>query len=273
VTAAKKPVDIISPKSKQYGSDPMNEKVVGVLGGMGPEATVELMRRVITATPVEDDSDHIHMIVDNNTKVPSRIKALHEKEGNSPAPILISMAQRLEQAGCDLLVMPCNSAHHYLPQIQNAISIPLWDMIRMTFEYAAADLGENRTLGLLGSPSIRSVALYESYAQRYGMQIIYPSNNDALLEIVRAIKSRRFGIEEKSLLQFAMNELSQTADAVILACTEFSLIGSQLLDGTELYDPLQILSDKIVEHVKSGLNDAPSQPEKDAINASPMALR
>jgi aspartate/glutamate racemase len=70
-----------------------------------------------------------------------------------------------------------------------------------------------------------------------------------------------------------MSELSQTADAVILACTEFSLIGSQLLDGTELYDPLQILSDKIVEHVKSGLNDAPSQPEKDAINASPMALR
>ena len=251
----------------------MIEQIVGVIGGMGPEATVELMRRVIAATPADDDADHIHMIVDNNPKVPSRIKALHEGAGDSPISMLIAMAQRLEQAGCNLLVMPCNSAHHYLPQIQSAISIHLWDMIRMTFEHVAAELGTNRTLGLLGSPSIRSVALYESYAENYGMKIVYPSDNDGLLDAVRAIKSGRFGEDEKSLLQLALNELGNTADAVILACTEFSLIGSQLCSGARLYDPLQILSEKIVEHVKSGLNDSPTHPEKDSISASPMALR
>src|SRR5579872_2815690 len=87
--------------------------IIGILGGMGPEATVDLMRRVIAATPARSDADHIHMIVDNNPKVPSRIAAIIETTGPDPAPELIRMAQSLERAGADALAMPCNTAHAY----------------------------------------------------------------------------------------------------------------------------------------------------------------
>ncbi len=79
------------------------EAIVGVIGGMGPEATTELMRRVLKATPTSDDGDHIHMIVDNNPKVPSRIGALLKGSGEDPGPIIADMATRLETAGADFL--------------------------------------------------------------------------------------------------------------------------------------------------------------------------
>ncbi|MCF8039781.1 MAG: aspartate racemase, partial [Desulfohalobiaceae bacterium] len=69
----------------------MKEKIVGIIGGMGPEATVDLMSRVLKATPAADDIDHIRLVVDNNPKVPSRIKALLENTGESPAPCLQDM--------------------------------------------------------------------------------------------------------------------------------------------------------------------------------------
>lgn len=97
------------------------QPVVGVLGGMGPEATVELMQRVIRATPARDDADHVRMIVDNNPKVPSRIAALIERRGDDPAPVIADMARGLEAAGADFLVIACNTAHHYLPTIRAAV--------------------------------------------------------------------------------------------------------------------------------------------------------
>jgi aspartate racemase len=88
---------------------------IGILGGMGPEATVLQMSRLITATPAQDDADHIPLIVDTNTQVPSRVAALIEGGGTDPAPVLAAVAKRLEEAGAGALAMPCNTAHHYAP--------------------------------------------------------------------------------------------------------------------------------------------------------------
>src|SRR5690606_12563971 len=99
----------------------MRDKIVGIIGGMGPEARVDLMRRIINATPVEDDADHIRMLVDNNPKVPARIKAISDGTGESPAPCLIEMAQGLERQGADFLVIPCNTAHHYYEEVASSV--------------------------------------------------------------------------------------------------------------------------------------------------------
>ncbi|MEM6545430.1 MAG: aspartate/glutamate racemase family protein, partial [Pseudomonadota bacterium] len=103
-------------------------KTVGIIGGMGPEATVDLMSRVIALTPATDDADHIPMLVDNNSQVPSRIAALLEGTGTSPEPVLIAMAERLQHMGAQLLAMPCNTAHHYHQAVQAAVQIPFLDM-------------------------------------------------------------------------------------------------------------------------------------------------
>jgi hypothetical protein len=107
----------------------MKPRRVGILGGMGPEATVLLMSRLIEATPAADDSDHVPLIVDQNPQVPSRIARLLEGRGADPAPVLADMARRLEATGAEALAMPCNTAHYYAPAIRAAVGIPLIDMI------------------------------------------------------------------------------------------------------------------------------------------------
>ena len=92
-------------------------RTIGILGGMGPAATVLMMQRIIAAVPAEDDRGHIPLLVDSNTQVPSRIAALIEGTGADPTPELIRMARRLEAAGAEGLAIACNTAHHYVPRI------------------------------------------------------------------------------------------------------------------------------------------------------------
>src|ERR1700679_257808 len=108
------------------------QKPVGVIGGMGPEATVDFLRRIVAATPARDDADHIHVLVDNNPQIPSRIAALIDGHGEDPAPVLCAMARGLEKQGADFLVMPCNTAHYYLQRIARAVNIPVLDMIALS---------------------------------------------------------------------------------------------------------------------------------------------
>jgi len=82
------------------------EKVVGIIGGMGPEATVDFMRRVIAKTPAQDDNDHLRMLVDNNPKIPSRIAALIEGTGEDPSPVLCEMAKGLQAQGAEVFSLP-----------------------------------------------------------------------------------------------------------------------------------------------------------------------
>jgi aspartate racemase len=102
-------------------------KTIGILGGMGPAATVDLMNRIISMTDAECDQDHIPMLVDNNTRIPDRTDAILHG-GASPVPEMLASAKRLEAAGADFLVIPCHTAHYFIPQIADKIGIPILDM-------------------------------------------------------------------------------------------------------------------------------------------------
>jgi aspartate racemase len=136
-------------------------KIVGIIGGMGPEATVDLMSRIIKATSAEDDIDHIRMVVDNNPKVPSRIKALLDGGGESPVHCLQDMARRLAAWGVDFLAMPCNTAHYFHKDIQDAVSIPVLDMIALAAARTADSNPGVETVGLLASTATINLNIYE----------------------------------------------------------------------------------------------------------------
>src|SRR5690606_39135970 len=101
---------------------------VGILGGMGPEATVLLMQKLIAAVPARDDADHIPLLVDQNPQIPSRISFLFEGQGQDPGPVIASMASRLQSHGAEAIAMPCNTAHHFAPLIRDAVTVPFLDM-------------------------------------------------------------------------------------------------------------------------------------------------
>lgn len=205
----------------------MAEKVAGVIGGMGPEATIDFLVRILRATPAKDDADHIRVLVDNNPKIPSRISALIEGGGDSPLPALIAMARGLENQGADFLVMPCNTAHYYLPAIAKSVSIPALDMIDLAVARLAALVPRPHAIGMLASPAVQKLGLYASRLNDAGFIARFPdaADQDKLLEIIRAVKANSATDGHRTAYNFIAKSLEE-ADAFLIACTEFSLLGA-----------------------------------------------
>jgi aspartate racemase len=225
---------------------------VGILGGMGPEATVLLMQRVIAATPASDDSDHIPLIVDQNPQVPSRIRHLIEGTGDDPGPVLAAMARRLQAAGAEALAMPCNTAHHYAPAIRQAVTIPLIDMVALSVAHAARLAGTGGTVGILASPAVRRIGLFDRLFAEAGLRAAYAPDEDALLATIRQIKSQGATPEARTSLAAASAELLRHgAQVQMIACTEFSLIAEAVAPGVTAFDTLDLLVEELIAFAAS----------------------
>ena len=222
-------------------------RIVGILGGMGPEATVLLMQKIIAAVPARDDADHIPLLVDQNPQVPSRIARLIEGRGADPAPVLAAMARRLEAAGAQALAMPCNTAHHYADDIRGAASIPFLDMVAASARAARAIAGQGGKVGLLASPAVARVGLFDTALGEMGLSVIHPADGAALLAAIRAIKAEGPNDTARAALGAASEALFEKgAQVQLIACTEFSLIPEAVAPGVRAIDTLDVLVAEIV---------------------------
>ncbi len=226
----------------------MRLKPVGVLGGMGPQATVLLMQKVIAAVPAKDDGDHIPLLVDQNTQVPSRLRHLLEAGSENPGPVLAGMALRLQSAGAEALAMPCNTAHYYAAEIGNACDLPLLDMVVLSVEYAASLAPDNGCVGILASPAVRKVGLFDQAMKAAGLRALYSDDQTALVAAIRAIKSLGPNEAARATLRSASAELlGRGALVQMIACTEFSLVADEVAPGVSAFDTLDRLVLAIVE--------------------------
>lgn len=191
-------------------------RTVGILGGMGPEATVLLMQRLLQAVDARDDADHIPLIVHQNPAVPSRIRRLIEGVGEYPGPVLAEMARDLQAAGAEALAMPCNTAHAYAPQIMAATPLPFIDMRAAT----VAALPKGR-VAMLASPAVRITGAFDEHFAAAGITPVWPAEEGPVLALIRRVKMGDTGPEAHE----AMAELAEVAEAhVLVACTELSLL-------------------------------------------------
>jgi aspartate racemase len=228
-------------------------EVVGVLGGMGPEATVDLMRRVIAATPAQDDADHIRMLVDNNPQVPSRISALIDETGPSPAPALIEMARGLCAQGADFLVMPCNTAHHYHSEIAAAVDVPFLNLMELVAEYVTRCHPALQRVGLLASSALSRIQTYEPWFERAGVEVLYPAaeRQVALMAAIRAVKAGGVADQDLSAFTSAAADLANGgAQVLLIACTELSVIADSLQASLPVYDAAEVLAQAIVTRAR-----------------------
>ena len=215
---------------------------VGILGGMGPQATILLMQKVLDAVPAADDADHIPLLVDQNPQVPSRIRRLIEGTGDDPAPVLADMARRLVGAGAEALAMPCNTAHHYASAIRAAVKVPFLDMVDLSVRRAAELAGVDGRVGILASPAVRRIGLFDASLARFGVQALYPEDEGTMLATIRRIKTAGPEPETASALRAASNGLLQRgAQVQMIACTEFSLLADATADGATAFDTLDVL--------------------------------
>ncbi len=223
-------------------------KSIGIIGGMGPEATVLLMARVIAKTVARDDCDHVPMIVDNNTRIPSRIKAIIEGTGTNPAPVIAAMARQLEMAGCEALAMPCNTAHYFAPAIGQAVNIPLLDMVKLsTMRISQMNLS-NRCVGLLASPAIRMTGIFERTFSSHQIKTLYPADQQGMLETIRALKINSNNRTGQQFLANAAQELIYNgADILLIACSELSIITDVIPADYPRLDTVDVLAEAIIE--------------------------
>ena len=219
-------------------------RLVGILGGMGPEATVLLMQKVIDRRAGGDDAGHVPLLVHQNPQVPSRIAALIEGTGESPAPVLAAMARALEGAGARALAMSCNTAHAYAGAIRAAAGVPFLDMIGLSTARLA---GQGRRIGMLASPAVRLAGVFDDAFAAAGLTAIWPADDAPVLALIRAVKAGRTGVEEVAALTDAARGLvAQGADHLAIACTELSLLAPGLPEGVDWTDTLDCLADAIV---------------------------
>jgi aspartate racemase len=220
--------------------------VVGIIGGMGPEATVELMRRVTARTRAEDDADHVHLLVESNPKIPSRIAHLIENTGDDPLPEILRVARNLQSGGADALAMPCNTAHHYADEIQAAVSIPLLHMVKLSVARIAAASSATR-VGLLASTAVLRVGVYAREFAEQGLEGVFPRRQDELMALIRGVKRGDSGAIAAQRLAEIGAELAEHSEVALLACSELSLISAQLTSRAHVLDSLDVLADAVIE--------------------------
>jgi aspartate racemase len=219
-------------------------RIVGVIGGMGPEATVDLMRRVIAKTPANDDQDHIHLIVESNPKIPSRIAHMIERTGPDPTPELVRIAQNLQRAGAHALAIPCNTAHGYAKAITDAVDIPLLDMVALAVEQIAAS-GKVRSVGLLASTAVINIELFAKGLSAKGIRTVLPAQQDQIMAIIKGVKRGDMGASAKSDLGRIASELARHSDLLLVACSELSVISAGIT--VPFVDSIDILAQAVID--------------------------
>ncbi|WP_228435718.1 cysteate racemase [Chryseobacterium pennipullorum] len=235
---------------------------LGILGGVGPSATVDFMNKIIRNTPAQKDQDHIKMVVEQNPQIPDRTAHLIHQE-TDPSIALFSTCKRLQAEGADAIAIPCNTAHAFVEEIQKHLNIPIINMLTTTAEYISKNFGQSVKAGLLATSGTIESKVYHDILEKYGLEVIIPDEKHQgyVMESIYGEYGAKAGFTDGAckeyLLMAAEFVISNGADVIILGCTELPLLFPEETEitknekNTPLIDPTLLLARKIVTVAKS----------------------
>lgn len=197
-------------------------KTIGIIGGMGPAATVDLFAKLVDATGAATDQDHLRILIDNNPRIPNRNDAIAGL-GPSPGPNLAASARGLQAAGADFLVIACNTAHAFQGEIEAAVTIPLLSMIEATADAA----GKVDRVGVLAADGCRGAHLYEQAFEQRGVTVLTLDGEAQaeFMKLVFRVKAGDVGDDVRRRMEsLAQSLYARGAKAIVAACTEVPLV-------------------------------------------------
>lgn len=209
------------------------EKTIGILGGMGPKATADLFNMIIDLTPAEKDQDHLHIIIDNNPKIPDRTSYILG-HGDNPIAALTEGASNLKKCGADFIIMPCNTAHYFYDSLIEKVDIPIINMIEEVGKFIVRQYGKSK-IGLLATTGTYKGRVYEKYLNPLGIEVIVPSDKikNLTLDLIYKVKAGRKEFTNDELNN-VLNEFKEKGiNKVILGCTELPLVFNSRADEFE----------------------------------------
>ncbi len=220
---------------------------VGVLGGLGPAATLDFFGKVLAATPARRDQEHLHLIIDDDPTVPDRNDAV-AGVGPSPGPQLAAMARRLEAAGADFLVMVCNAAHAFEADIGAVTTLPFLSIIDVTVQATASAVAGGaalRRVGVLAAAGALDARLYERAFGARGIEVAVPRDaaRARFMELLYRIKAGDLGAGvRRDMRALAAELIDGGAQAIVAGCTEVPLV----LSASDVPVPLVASTDALV---------------------------
>lgn len=225
------------------------KQAVGVIGGVGPMATVYYMQRVIEMTKAGCDQEHINMLVFNDCDIPDRTAFITEKSPDNPLPVMVEDAKRLEAAGCEFVVIPCNTAHYFYDELEQAVEIPVVNIVEETIRYAKARVQDLSCVGIMATTGTIVTGTYQKYAERAGLSFAVPDENEQnlLMQIIYDGVKAGKPVPRADFDRVANHLRAKGAQCLILGCTELSVLKRDLpINAPDVLDSIDVLASETV---------------------------
>lgn len=230
---------------------------IGLIGGLGPAATVDLYDKIVKATPAKNDQEHFKLVVEQNPQIPDRTACLL-KGGVDPTLAMYGCARRLQKDGCDAVIVPCNTAHAFVPYLERHLDIPFINMQVATMEEIKAKLGDKARIGLLATSGTVQTGIYSEKAKALNLPLFVPDekHQELVMAAIYGPLGAKAGYTDGQChddLCAAAEYLVKTYDCncLILGCTELPLILHECDDfecagkTVSLVDPTSALARKV----------------------------
>lgn len=223
---------------------------IGIIGGMGPEATDLLFHKIIKNTPVKCDGDHIPTMIYSNSKIPDRTKAIISG-GISPVSEMVKTAVALETMGADILAMPCNTAHYFYDEVAAKVNVEILNMIELTSKYIQNNHKGEKTALFATSGTIQSM-IYSDSLKSLGINIIIPSKADIdiVMDVIyNGVKSGNKNINTEKYKAVVKKCRESGINNIILGCTELPILHEMYEFDSSInwIDPMDVLAKECVK--------------------------
>ncbi len=222
---------------------------IGILGGMGPAAAIDLQAKVLAATPAAEDREHLPVVAWNVPQVPDRVAAVLGR-GPSPLPAMIEGARALEAAGCEAFAVACNTAHYWAAKLAGSVRIPLLHIADCAVEALARRPVPPVRVGLLATRGTLAAAFYGERLARRGFEWIVPTDAEQDRLVAGAIARVKAGDAAGARAPFeaAAGALAaRGADVILLACTELPIAAAGARCPVPLLDASLALAEALVD--------------------------
>jgi aspartate racemase len=224
----------------------MVRKTIGILGGVGPYATVDLFLKIIKATPAQRDQDHLRIIIDNNPQIPDRTEAILGK-GPSPLPKMIETAKNLEKAGADFIVIPCTTAHYFLGDLEAEVSIPVLSMLEETQKAVKEGFPMAGKVGLVATTGTVRSRIYHKAFEEIDWKVVVPdkTGQEVVMDAIygeEGVKAGYFEEPKKKVIKVARFLIDKGVKVILAGCTEIPLVLKSEDLSVPVLDPTHILA-------------------------------
>lgn len=226
--------------------------IIGILGGMGPQATIDLYQKIVNNTPAPIDQDHLHVVINAFPQIPDRTAALISN-GPDPLPLMIEGIRQLETANVTVAGIPCNTAHAFIPKLQPHTTIKLINMIEETARQCSNHTPHIQTVGLLATTGTCKLGMYHKALENFGIKTLTPSEETQTSHVMEAIYGKKgvkagyIDAHNRGLMQEVSKELIEKGARLIIAgCTELPLILQNGDIDVPVVDATEVLAQALI---------------------------